>query len=66
MRTSHRELNPPNILLIRFQIMKKALEHFIRVLLAKLYQKDKLKFIVLLLVPLKELCRVPVLELRRF
>ncbi len=27
----------PNILLIRFQIMKKALEHFIRVLLAKLY-----------------------------
>ncbi len=46
MRISHRELNPPNILLIRFQIMKKALEHFIRVLLAKLYQKDKLKFII--------------------
>ena len=38
MRISHRELNPQkNILLIRFQIMKKALEHFIRVLLAKLY-----------------------------
>ncbi len=48
MRISHRELTPPkkNILLIRFQIMKKALEHFIRVLLAKLYQKDKLKFII--------------------
>lgn len=44
MRISHRELPPPNILLIRFQIMKKALEHFIRVLLAKLYYKDKLKF----------------------
>ena len=26
MRISHRELNPPNILLIRFQIMKKALD----------------------------------------
>ena len=37
MRISHRELNTQNILLIRFQIMKKALEHFIRVLLAKHY-----------------------------
>lgn len=51
MRISHRELPPPNILLIRFQIMKKALEHFIRVLLAKLYYKDKLKFNELIFLP---------------